>query len=43
VAAGAGFAGIFRPTGRKLEVAIRTEAARYAYEHGLIENPQVEH
>jgi len=28
---------------RKLEVANRTEAARYAYEHGLIDNPQVEH
>jgi hypothetical protein len=24
-------------------VANRTEAARYAYEHGLIDNPQVEH
>ena len=28
---------------RKLDVANRTEAARYAYEHGLIDNPQVEH
>jgi NarL family two-component system response regulator LiaR len=28
---------------RKLDVANRTEAARYAYEHGLIENPQVGH
>jgi DNA-binding NarL/FixJ family response regulator len=28
---------------RKLDVANRTEAARYAYEHGLIENPQLEH
>jgi DNA-binding NarL/FixJ family response regulator len=24
---------------RKLEVANRTEATRYAYQHGLIENP----
>jgi DNA-binding NarL/FixJ family response regulator len=28
---------------RKLDVANRTEAARYAYEHGLIDSPQVEH
>ena len=28
---------------RKLDVANRTEAARYAYEHGLIDNPQVGH
>jgi DNA-binding NarL/FixJ family response regulator len=28
---------------RKLDVANRTEAARYAYEHGLIDNPQLEH
>jgi DNA-binding NarL/FixJ family response regulator len=28
---------------RKLDVANRTEAARYAYEHGLIDKPQVEH
>jgi len=28
---------------RKLDVANRTEAARYAYEHGLIDNQQVEH
>ena len=28
---------------RKLEVSNRTEAARYAYEHGLIDSPQPEH
>jgi DNA-binding NarL/FixJ family response regulator len=28
---------------RKLRVANRTEAARYAYEHGLAENPELEH
>jgi DNA-binding NarL/FixJ family response regulator len=28
---------------RKLEVSNRTEAARYAYEHGLIDTPQPEH
>ena len=28
---------------RKLEVSNRTEAARYAYEHGLVENPAFEH
>jgi DNA-binding NarL/FixJ family response regulator len=28
---------------RKLEVANRTEAARYAYEHGLIDSSQLEH
>jgi DNA-binding NarL/FixJ family response regulator len=28
---------------RKLGVANRTEAARYAYQHGLIENPMVEY
>ena len=28
---------------RKLEVSNRTEAARYAYEHGLIDRPQSEH
>jgi DNA-binding NarL/FixJ family response regulator len=28
---------------RKLEVKNRTEAARYAYEHGLIDNPQSDH
>jgi NarL family two-component system response regulator LiaR len=28
---------------RKLEVSNRTEAARYAYEHGLIDQPQPEH
>src|SRR5947207_11276901 len=28
---------------RKLDVANRTEAARYAYEHGLIDSPHAEH
>jgi DNA-binding NarL/FixJ family response regulator len=28
---------------RKLDVKNRTEAARYAYEHGLIDNPQSDH
>ena len=28
---------------RKLEVSNRTEAARYAYEHGLIDSPQSDH
>jgi DNA-binding NarL/FixJ family response regulator len=28
---------------RKLEVSNRTEAARYAYEHGLIDRPQSDH
>jgi DNA-binding NarL/FixJ family response regulator len=28
---------------RKLEVTNRTEAARYAYEHGLVENPAFEY
>jgi NarL family two-component system response regulator LiaR len=28
---------------RKLDVSNRTEAARYAYEHGLIDSPQPEH
>jgi DNA-binding NarL/FixJ family response regulator len=28
---------------RKLEVTNRTEAARYAYEHGLVENPALEY
>jgi DNA-binding NarL/FixJ family response regulator len=28
---------------RKLEVKNRTEAARYAYEHGLIDHPQSDH
>ena len=28
---------------RKLDVKNRTEAARYAYEHGLIDNPQGDH
>jgi len=35
--------GLRTSTGRKLEVANRTEAARYASEYGLIDNPQVEH
>jgi DNA-binding CsgD family transcriptional regulator len=28
---------------RRLEVGNRTEPVRYAYEHRLIDNPQVEH
>jgi DNA-binding CsgD family transcriptional regulator len=28
---------------RKLDVKNRTEAARYAYEHGLIDSPQGDH
>jgi len=36
--------GLRAATGGNLEVANRTEVPRgYAYEHGLIDNPQVEH
>jgi len=35
--------GLRTSSGRKLEVANRTKAGRYASEYGLIDNPQVEH